>query len=84
MNAISYSTARNNLAFHLNRVVEDHDTTIITRQSGPAAVLMSLSEYESWQETLALLRGGNGRRLLTAVEDIASGKNIQARELIHE
>lgn len=85
MDAITYSEARNNLAHHLNRVVDDCDATIITRQRGEAAVLISLREYESWQETMALLRGGNGKRLIQAVEDIASGnKNVRARKLIEE
>ncbi len=85
MDAITYSEARNNLAHHLSRVVDDCDATIITRQRGEAAVLISLREYESWQETIALLRGGNSKRLIQAVEDIESGnKNVRARKLVEE
>jgi antitoxin YefM len=84
MQSITYTDARNNLAKHLDRVVEDSDITLITRQSGEAAVLMSLREYESWQETLHLLRGGNSKRLLTAVDDIANGRNIRSHKLIGE
>ena len=47
MEAITYSEARNNLARHLDRVVSDSDFTVITRQKGDAAVLMSLREFES-------------------------------------
>lgn len=84
MQAITYSEARNNLAKHLDRVVNDCDFTVITRQKGEAAVLMSLREFESWQETLFLLRGKNGPRLLKAVEDIRNRRNIIQRELIEE
>ena len=80
MQAITYSEARNNLAHHLDRVVNDCDFTVITRQKGEAAVLMSLSEFESWKETMFLLRGRNGRRLLKAVEDIRNRRNLVERE----
>jgi antitoxin YefM len=84
MQAITYSEARNNLAHHLDRVVDDCDFTVITRRSGEAAVLMSLREFESWQETMFLLRGKNGPRLLKAVEDIRNRRNLVKHELIDE
>ena len=88
MQAITYSEARNNLAAHLDRVVNDSDFTVITRQKAEPAVLMSLREFESWKETLFLLRGKNGIRLLKAVDDINkrinNRRNIQPRELIDE
>lgn len=84
MQAITYSEARNNLAAHLDRVVNDSDFTIITRQKAEPAVLMSLREFESWKETLFLLRGKNGPRLLKSVENINNRLNIKRRELIEE
>ena len=84
MQAITYSEARNNLATHLDRVVNDCDITVITRQKAEAAVLMSLSEYESWVETLHLLRGKNAARLLKSVANIKARKNIKKRELTAE
>lgn len=84
MQAITYSEARNNLAKHLDRVVNDSDFTIITRQKAEPAVLMSLREYESWKETLFLLRGTNAGRLLKSVDNINSRQNLKKRELIEE
>ena len=84
MQAITYSEARNNLATHLDRVVNDCDITIITRQKAEPAVLMSLREYESWMETMFLLRGKNAARLLKSVDNINNRKNITRRELIEE
>ena len=84
MQAITYSEARNNLATHLDSVVNDCDITVITRQKAEAAVLMSLSEYESWVETLHLLRGKNAARLLKSVANIKARKNIKKRELTAE
>jgi antitoxin YefM len=84
MQAITYSEARNNLAAQLDRVVNDCDVTIITRQKGESAVLMSLREYESWTETMHLMRGRNGVRLLEAVTDLNQRRRTVARELLDE
>jgi antitoxin YefM len=84
MQAITYSEARNNLATHLDRVVMDSDITIITRQKSEPAVLMSLKDYENLMETLHLLRGKNGKRLLVAIEDIKQGRNLEEHSLIDE
>ena len=72
MQVIAYTEARENLASHLSRVVSDCDITIITRQNAEPAVLMSLREYQSWVETMYLLRGKNGPRLMRSVDNINS------------
>ena len=72
MQVIAYTEARNNLANHWSRVVSDCNITIITRQNAEPAVLMSLREYESWVETMHLLRGKNGARLMRSVDNINS------------
>ena len=82
MQAITYTEARNNLASHLSRVVSDCDITVITRQNAEPAVLMSLREYESWVETMHLLRGKNATRLLKSVDNINNRKNIKKRALL--
>ncbi|MBK7900258.1 MAG: type II toxin-antitoxin system prevent-host-death family antitoxin [Azonexus sp.] len=85
MRAITYTEARNNLAAELDRVANDYDVTIITRQKAEAAVLMSLKEYESLMETAHLLRSPkNAMRLMNAIEDIENRRNIVRRELIDE
>ena len=81
MQAITYSEARNNLASHLDRVVADCDITIITRQKAEPAVLMSLREYESWVETLHLLRGKNAARLLDSVDNVNARRKLTPRTL---
>jgi len=81
MQTISYTRARNNLAREMERVVDDHDVTIITRSNHPAAVLMSLEDYESWRETDYLLSSpANAERLLRSVRQLDSGKGT-VREL---
>ena len=83
MNAISATELRKNLAATLDRVTADHDHTIITREGGkPSAVLMSLDDFTSWQETAYLLRSpANAERLLKAVAELDAGGG-QGRDLI--
>ena len=71
----SYSELRKNLASALDSVVEDREPVIITRDRGkPAAVLMSLEEFTSWEETLHLLRSpANAARLKAAVDSFEAG-----------
>jgi antitoxin YefM len=82
--ALTYSEARNNLAKHLDRVVNDSDFTLITRQKAEPAVLMSLCEFQSWKETLFLLQGKNAERLLKSVENINNRHSLQKQALIEE
>jgi antitoxin YefM len=83
MKTTSYSELRRNLAAALDSVVEDHAPIIITRDRGkPAAVLMSLEDYASYEETRHLLRNPrNAERLLEAVTALDQGEGTE-HELI--
>ena len=66
--AISGSEARQRLFPLLKQVNADHEPIRITSKAGDA-VLMSAADYDSWQETVYLLRSPeNARRLMEAVE----------------
>jgi antitoxin YefM len=75
MRTTSYSDLRKNLAATLDSVSEDHEPVLITRDKGkPAAVLMSLEDFASYEETAHLLRSPrNARRLLQAVAELDAG-----------
>jgi antitoxin YefM len=83
MRVTSATELRKNLAAELDRVGADHDYTIITREGGkPTAVLMSLEDFASWQETDYLLRSpANAERLRKAIAELDAGKG-QVRDLI--
>ena len=82
MKTLSYTAARNNLAKAIAHVNEDHAPILITRQKGSAAVLMSLEDFESWQETAYLLRSpAMARRLRRAVGQIEQGQ-AKRRQLL--
>ena len=82
MDAITYSTARANLADTVDRVCEDHEPIIITRNGEQAVVMMSLEDFKALEETSYLLRSPkNARRLLESIASLESG-NGQARSLV--
>ena len=74
MDAITYSTARANLARTMDRVCEDHAPLIITRNGEQSVVMVSLDDYQALEETAYLLRSpANAKRLLAAVTQLAEG-----------
>ena len=81
MTAISYTAARSMLAKTMEKVCEDHDPVIITRQNSESVVLLSLEDYESICETNYLFQSpANARRLSSSIEQLNSGKG-KKREL---
>ncbi|MBL4607272.1 MAG: type II toxin-antitoxin system prevent-host-death family antitoxin [Pseudomonadales bacterium] len=75
MDAISYTSARANLASTMERVCNDHAPVIITRKSKHPVVMMSLEDYQSMEETTYLLRSpANARALLNSIAELESGK----------
>lgn len=81
MDAITYSSARANLASTMDRVCSDHEPLIITRNGEKAVVMLSLEDYKALEETAYLLRSpANARRLLSSMAQLNAGKGI-LREL---
>ena len=82
MDAITYSSARANLASTMNRVCEDHEALIITRSGEQSVVMLSLEDYKALEETSYLLRSPeNATRLLAAVKQLNAGKG-KPRKLV--
>ena len=80
MTAISYTAARENLASTMDKVCNDHDPVIITRNRDQAVVMMSLEDYSSWEETAYLMRSpANARRLAESIEQIEKGKVVRKK-----
>ncbi|WP_076999962.1 type II toxin-antitoxin system Phd/YefM family antitoxin [Variovorax sp. KK3] len=75
MNAITYTSARANLAKTMDRVCDDHEPLIITRNGEQSVVMLSLEDFQSLEETAYLLRSpANARRLLAAAEALEAGR----------
>ena len=80
MDAITYTAARANLADTMNRVCDDHEPIIITRNSQQAVVMMSLDDFKALEETSYLLRSPkNARRLLESMASLESGKGKERK-----
>lgn len=74
MDAITYSSARANLASTMDRVCNDHEALIITRNGQQSVVMLSLEDFTALEETAYLLRSpANARRLLTSIGQLSSG-----------
>ena len=81
MDAITYSTARAKLADTMDRVCDDHEPIIITRNGEQAVVMMSLDDFKALEETSYLLRSPkNARRLLESIARLEAGRG-QVRSL---
>ncbi len=84
MHTISYSAFRSHLASTLDKVNEDHNPITITRQNGKPAVVMSLEDFHSYEETAYLMASPkNAERLNQAISEVEAG-NIVFHELIEE
>lgn len=76
MDVMSYSALRSNLASTLDKVNEDHVSILITRQNGKTAVIMSLEDFKSYEETAYLMSSPkNAERLNQAIADVEIGKS---------
>ncbi len=70
----------------MSALIEDvsrtHDTLTITRNGTPAAVVISVDDYESTMETLALLNDPTDQQRLNeaqqavAADDVTAGEDI--------
>jgi antitoxin YefM len=78
---ISASEARKDLFPLIKRVNDDHTPVRISSKSGEA-VLMSAEDYDSWQETVYLLRSpANARRLMETVARDKAGETMVTKTM---
>ena len=84
MNTTSITELRKRLAEMVDRVTDDHEPLIITREGGKAsAVLLSLEDFASYEETRYLLKSpANANRILESIEALEKGAGVE-RELDH-
>jgi antitoxin YefM len=79
MTAIAATEARRNIFHLIEQVTANREAVEITSKRG-SAVLMSLAEYESLQETAYLLRSpANAKRLLESIAQAKKGKTKERK-----
>lgn len=82
MNVLTYSQARAGLKAVMDDVCKDHAPTVITRVSGEHVVMLSLSDFNSFEETIHLLSSAkNAKRLMESIAQLRAG-HVRPRELI--
>jgi antitoxin YefM len=80
MDTLTYTAVRANLAHAMNRVCDDHEALIITRNGEQSVVMLSLEDYKALEETAYLLRTpANAKRLLSAVTQLNAGKGVERK-----
>lgn len=78
METLSYSAFRKQLAGVLDKVNDNHKPVMITRQNGKPAVVMSVEDFQSYEETAYLLASPkNAERLNQAIAEIEAGRTSQ-------
>ncbi len=84
MKVITFNEARNKFKSVLDRVIDDADYTIITRQDADDAVVMSLDYFNSLLETVHLLKSpANAAHLERSIAQYKQGKVVE-RDLLDE
>lgn len=78
METINYSEFRRNLAGLIDKVNDDHSTVLVTRQNGKPAVLISLEDYQAFEETAYLLSNPANADIL--VESLSQANQGQTTE----
>ncbi|SMF96885.1 antitoxin YefM [Methylomagnum ishizawai] len=82
MDAITTHQASQNLDGLIAKVIADIEPTIVCGDNGQKAVLMSLDEFNSWQETLYLLSNpANAEHLRKSIAEAQAGR-VAERSLI--
>lgn len=75
MNVLTFSEARASLKQAMDQVCFGHQPTVITRQRGEHVVMMSLADFDSWQETVYLLSSPkNAQHLMESIAQLKAGR----------
>jgi len=80
MTTLPLATVRNRLSALVDEVTRTHDTLTITRNGTPAAVVMSVDDYESIMETLALLNDPIDHERLNEAQQAIEAGDVTAGE----
>ena len=84
MDAMTTKQAERDLDGLIERAIADSEPIILCTNKGDRAVLMSLDEFNSWQETVYLLSNPvNTAHLLNSIRSAKAGEIVEP-ELIEE
>lgn len=82
MDVITYTDTRERLKEVMDRVVQDHQPVVISRQKAESVVMVSLADWHAIEETMHLLSSPtNAARLKSAIDELNKGGGAE-RQLI--
>lgn len=82
MTTLPLATVRDRLSSLVDDVTRTHDALTITRNGTPAVVVLSIDDYESIMETLALLNDPvDQERLAEAEQSVSKGDVISGEDM---
>ena len=82
---VSFTDLRQHMATYFDRVTQDREPLLVTRQGGKGnVVILSEEEFAGWQETVHLLSSPrNAARLLASIRQLDAGEG-GAHELLED
>ena len=82
MFATTYNYSKDNLGLLIHQAINNSEQIIISRDTTKSMVLMSLDEFNSWQETIYLHSNpNNAKHIYDSIEQANTGKVLE-KELI--
>ncbi|NID12503.1 type II toxin-antitoxin system Phd/YefM family antitoxin [Fibrivirga algicola] len=84
MQEVRLSDFRQNLREKLDAVVNDADVVVVNQPNNKHVVVISLDEYNSWQETLHVLSSERNRQRLAAAVSRTEQGHYDSHELIDD
>lgn len=77
MDTLSYSEFRSQLVEALDKVNNDHKPVMITRQNGKPAIVMSVEDFQAYEETAYLMASPkNSERLYQTISEVEGGQVV--------
>jgi antitoxin YefM len=78
MDVLTFTDTRKHLKDVMDRVVENHTPTLITRQKAEAVVMVSLADWNAMEETVHLMASrSNAARLTESIEELDAGRGAE-------
>ncbi|GLK81518.1 type II toxin-antitoxin system Phd/YefM family antitoxin [Methylopila turkensis] len=75
---VGFTEFRQNLATHLDEVVDSRAPLLVTRKGGRSVVVISEEEWRGMEETLYLMSNPrNAQHLLDSIAELNAGKGVE-------
>jgi antitoxin YefM len=79
MGHVTLTDFRANIASHLDKLEQDRDHLVVSRQGHEPVVVLPLKDWEGMEETLYLLSNpNNAKMLLDSIAELNAGKEAEA------